>query len=509
MPFSYATGTANSIAEWFAIFQAFVVGRCGWSIFSGQDTTDMVILTQGLDTTYRNLYARVWHTGGNLVNIEVRNDAGGTQETTSPAWSQLDTGGAPFTYFMNGDVEAFNVVWRTGAGAFRWRYAGTLMDLGIGAPDETYRAAVMYMIDRNPGGTVLHYHDGTWDQDLEADADGMSDNIRRCQYDNSFMPCGLFLGHDQAMAGQARHVSGYIIEPAFTVLDTLHTGPNNWQTNWILLQDQDTKMFAFRTGGRIHCGVQIGTPTLEQGVTTSPQDFIQVVLPAFMTATGWTDLGDPGGPHTVNRLFYSTGESGQDDIYILICWLTGVNALFYGYVQDDPPGTHRTGANVSSQAYIRGFPKHYYLAGDRDCMAFFMDGGFGVYDIMWLGKVLPANHNLPSAPYSMAAYGTYLGNSQLLRAHDGVWVQPGFIGVPALIGNLSTPNLYDDQAAVIWPICLLDNMGAAQYDPMGLLKYVGYMGDSYVNSGDRVYIAEEEHFVGWNTRGWMGTIRTV
>ena len=159
--FAHTSGIATSVANFFAIFEAFITTTVGWTVASGAGTTDLVITSDGESTLLTMLFVRLNQNGPNpnLINGNVRDDAIGTHATTHTGY--LDTAGQAFPYWISADKDTIVLVSKAGRST-RMLYLGCLLPYAITPPDESYYMIVtdnMVMSAR-----ILRDHTGLWNQ---------------------------------------------------------------------------------------------------------------------------------------------------------------------------------------------------------------------------------------------------------------------------------------------------------------------------------------------------------
>lgn len=495
MSFQYAAGAAANAAAWFAAFEIFLQ-QVGWTIEQGAGTNDLRIRSLGEAQNYTMLYAHVWEWAPNAIRIEVMNDLPGTQITNE--LGQLQFGAGACNYWMNGDMELINVCFFNAALQWSLISFGCTYPFALAPTDETYTMVASNGIGR---GSILRNHDDVWDVDINFFEHPQCNLLLACPADGSVSFMGLFANDGNECAGQIPHISGDLNNAHLvnTVITTLGSGTRT--TTWIVLQDWFNDRFALRTGGDNPIGIEEGNFQFAAGVANTPQEFLETTIPAFMVGLGWTNLGDPG-LHTFGRLYFSTGENGTEQLFIIFAWLAAGNDLFYGYAQDDALGTNRT-TGVTVGLDISLFPCNYWIAGDRDSVIIAAAEVGTDTEHIFLGKVIPASPNAGGSPMQVIAYGSNPQSCRLLQDHSGLFNQAINIEDAAAQLDGSSPNLFDDLTYVIWPSPALDPFGAGR-DFIGDCKYY-YRADGCINPGDHIPVMDRDYmaFEAANINTWV------
>lgn len=511
-----APGAPDEIVDWFATFQAWMTGLVGWTVESGGGTTDLVLSSLGEPPgALTMLFLHVYRDGGlpNRVRIEVMNDAVGTQETAELGY--LDGAGAQFAFWMSGDLDAINVCFRGGA-TYHSIYAGLVMPFALTVPDETYR---MIVTSTQITGSILRDSGGVWDVDDALHDSAVMDDALIDRFDSSFPLCGTFFGDSTTIAGQLLHISGFIEDPGIVIMDTLTTGRPGATSTWIVLRDRDARRYAMRTGGVLPAGMPDSANFAAVTGVAANYTALWAALSAHLTGRGWTDLGDPGHPGMDDgRLYFSTGESGVDEIYIGYDMNIFATDELYPYVQDDAAGTnlHPTWAAYLDAA---DFPINYWICGDRDCCVLVFQRPVG-YTMMWSG-LLPAFAPGLLAPYSgptLSPYQLFVAcqsgapwtefRAGLLRGHDGLWNKnPEFADDGAIADN-SNPNAYDGTTYLVWPLLAYDII-AGDSEILGQLRYVGYSSGGGIASMDTITIGAQVYTIFFSIAGGNFCVRTT
>lgn len=484
MAFSYVTGTAADIPAWFAAFETFVT-QIGWTVMSGAGTDNIIIRSLGEEGNYTMLWAHIRNLAG-VIRFDVRDDQAGTHVTTSGA---AYTPNLNFDYYMNGDLEFINVIIQRADLAWRYGAFGCLWEFALDLPDETYK---MVALGQVTAGTILHQYTGAWDVNITFYDAPEATGLRVHPQDGSLTFMGLYCNRDDRNAGQVPHVSG---ECSNTVAagTVVTTEDESGETEWLVVQETGARRFIMRTGGDLPAGTPEGRFVYEFMESYTQDAFINTDLPAFMTGVGWTDLG-PAGLYTHSRLFYSRGETGADDIYIIVAWENAANDLLHVFVQNDAVGTHRTTpATMTLENYY--FPIAMHMVGDRDCLLMLLNSMSADDVLWWAGKLIPGQPGLDCA-FHMATCCPLGGDYRLLRDCDGNWAQ----AYTMIVGNAETqpssPNLFDDLTYVLWPIWARDARAAGGNVMVGQFQYLYHLNSTYGYArGDTVPVEDRDYKV--------------
>jgi hypothetical protein len=495
MSFQYATGTAANIAAWFTAFEAMITAA-GWTIVSRVNPTDIIISSSGEDGDFTMLFARVWE-NANTVTSELRDDAAGTHVTTRGG--ALNTGAGPFDYWMNCDADWINIGTLHPAPDWSYRGFGCVWSCALDLIDETQQMVILSQIYHiGVIATVLRNALGGWDTDFLTYQCQWAETFTAHPVDGSFAFTDIFAAPGQTIYGEIPQVTGRV-SPTIANYAVHNTTEAGNTTSWIALQDDrpgGTNRYMMRTGGSLSVGADVGEFLYETGTADLPVDLFDTIIPAFMASIGWTDEGNPGF-HTYAHLFSSTGESGTDDLYVIISWLDGANDFAYIYVQDDLAGTHRT-TFVSNLLEYNSFPMTYHLVGDRDCVMLLTEHQGYFCSSLWGGKVQPAHPNI-DCTYHMMTSDSYVGTHRHLRDRDGNWNQ---LFAPLSDGAAaanSSPSSIDWRTCLVWPYWAMENLGGGAYDMIGQMKYLHYIGNpGYITAGDEIRIEDRVYKVFYN-----------
>lgn len=507
-----APGAADEVVDWFATFEVWMLSA-GWTVVAGAGTEDVTFRSLGEAGGLTMLYLRVWRDLGNVnrVYFRVQDDLAGTHVTTPVAGGYVDSGGVQFAFWMSGDMDAIIVCFKLGAG-YRHVYAGMVIPFALTVPDETYR---MILASDVVAATILRYHTGAWDQDQDLSVSPNMWNNRIDPFDGSFSLTGTYWGTRGNIAGQLKHISGRIQDPALNAEDTIATGRPGATSAWIVLEDLNGVHFAMRTGGVLPIGIPDGTFASVNGAAANGAA-IYAALAGILVALGWTDLGDPGVEDT-SRLFFSPGESGAENIYVLFA-SRAVGDQFYIYAQDDAIGTHR----VEQWEHLRAasYPVNYWISADKDCVMLVVEQAGG-YLLWWSGMTAPFAGGLV-APYpgpSLTEYSMIAaaqGNSSRfmpprgLRAHTGVWgVSVECESDGDAIETDSNPNQFDGITYLVWPVTAIDETVGTV--PMGQMKYLFHSHGGGIANLDTITVGAKVYTVFFDdqTPGQEFLIRTT
>lgn len=480
-------GAPDEIIDWFNIFQAWITGTVGWTISSGAGTTDLCIYSEGESGAETMLYVHLWRqVPVDRVRFEVRDmQIGGVGEHETTRNALLLSNNNPFDFWISADLDSIAMVWEINTGAHRLISAGLLRPFALQPPDETYRSAVLFDLNN---ATILRRHDNAWDQDDNLFENGYINLADQDRDDGSLPLGGTYFGGNANIAGEFKHISCQITDPATAVYAALVTGPAGEQTTWIVLRDSANWKFALRTGGVLSTGGDV-SPTY---VNWTPADYDAFVagLTTLLTGLGWTALDISGASGNWRDMeYHSTGVSGAEDIYVrLECAALG--AFFWFAVADSTfgtPGRHETnqkGTNLRSSE----FPADTHIAADRDCFVIaqpeqaFPTRVSGLY----CGAVMPSAQGLSSPYMRVLVFGGFGGvwpSGHILEAHDGLWNQaiqshPQCDGLHA---RNSQPNNYDAETYLVWPFLIAET---ADNEIIGTPKFIHTTHGAAIAIGD-------------------------
>ncbi len=511
MSFKYLTGqttagAADEIVDWFATFQNWME-QIGWIVAAGGGTTNVVFRSLGEDGGLTMLFLHVYRDGGfpNRVRINVMNDAVGTQETDEGGY--VDGGGAQFTFWMAGDMDAVNICF-LGGGAYNTVYAGMVMPFALTVPDETYR---MIATSLQTAGSILRDSDDVWDVDHGLYSHATLEATIVDPYDGSFPLCAKFFDRFANIAGQLKHVSGPVAPVALAVQTELTTGRGSRITPWIVLADRAANRYAMRTGGVVPTGTPDPTSfTATTGMAANYADLWNRVS-AHLTGIGWADLGDPGILDS-GRLFFSAGQSGEDEIFVGFYQDIEVTDFISAYVQNDAAATQRTTTEVTHLDTL-DFPVRYWLSADLDCAALVFQRAPG-YGFVWAGLyrqftpgLLPPYVGAPLTPYSLLSEsnGPPFGQRvMVLRSKTGVWENAGVYSHEGANIAGSSPNDFDGETYLIWPLTASDAGGATS----GQLTYLGFASGGGLGNQDTIRIGDQIYTSFYTSAGINFCLRT-
>lgn len=488
-------GAADEIVDWFATFQNWMLS-IGWTVEAGGGTQDITFRSLSEAGALTMLYLRVWRDliNVNRVYFRVQDDLAGTHVTTPVAGGYVDSGGVQFAFWLSGDMDAIVVVFKLGAG-YMHVYAGMVIPFALTVPDETYR---MIVTNDLVAGAILRNHTGIWDVDATLSVNPDMTVAGVDPFDSSLSIPGTYFGTGPDIAGQLMHISGQIQTAGITAQDTIATGRPGATTTWIVLSDTIGRRFALRTGGVLPTGIPDGTFASVSGVAAN-QAAIYTALAGILVGLGWTDLGDPGVDDS-GRLFFSRGQSGEENIYVLFS-LVNATSHFNLHVQDDSIGTNR--ATHWERLRPTDFPANYWISADKDCVVMAVQIPLG-YLRWWAGMVAPFAGGLvapyPAGPslseYSMVA--SCQGDrikftpARLLRQHDGAWLVNTNVeneGVPMTNCN---PNAFDGVTYLVWPCIAVVGVGNVV---VGQMKYLFFTDGGGIANLDTITVGAKVYTV--------------
>lgn len=481
MAFQYRAGNAANIAAWFTVFEEMIVAA-GWSIVSGSGTTNMIISSLGENGDLTNLFAHVREIAG-VIWSDLRDDAAGTHVTT--AVSVLTSAGGPFDYWMNADADFVCAVSHDLFPQWRLMFFGHIFGVALVANEEQMMAAGAGVWTAGPiCVTILQDYLLNWDVDMVVQTNQYAASFPIHPVNGSITLCAPWVNFDTQIYGQLPNVA----RMAASVVNgtAIATQDGNRETTWIALQDLAGNRLALRTGGVRPIGLPEGSFAYSTGRANGPAELNDTIIPAFMTGLGWTDLGNPT-VHTFGHLYYSRGESGTDDIYVLITWNAGGNDFQYFFVQDDAVGTHRTTGSYTLLD-ISNFPLTYHLAGDRDSVLLVAGTlGQGKY-LLWAGKPEPGNPGL-DCTYHMANLDTYVQIYRQLRNANGLWNQLYTLENDGPSMEPSSASEIDDLTCTVWPMWGMDDIGGPWRIMIGQFTYLYSVAhNNRLTDGDQIRI---------------------
>lgn len=516
MAFHYLTGSTtpgapDEVVDWFATFELWITATVGWIIANGAGTTDLTIRSTGEIGTLTMLYVHLWQGAGanaDRVYVEVSEDAVPTHETAEGGFVESDF--AQFVYFMAADKDSIAVVWKRGAG-YRFVYGGLVMPFALNPVDETYYSIAASTIE---DASILRRFDNVWDQDDFLFENSYILGARRDRDDGSLPIGGVYFADHADTAGQLKHVTCEITDPATNPEDTLTTGWAGADTTWIVLQDSALNKFAMRTGGVLATGRPDGNfAHANANAGTIAAWFL--ALRAFLTGRGWSEndiSGASGVP--VDWEFHSAGEDGTDDIWIRFSWV-GLFAAVSFHIADSAFGTPgRHDCPIPAAFDDTAFPTFYYFSGDRDCLCFTVDTG-AMYRFNWVGRFSVFAQNLSSI---YMRYGLMTSTSGfLLLSRTGNW-GPGGLDTTVLTnflpdegwhGQNSQPNLYDATTYMVWPFLAAVDRGGGVYEVIGQMKYGYKSHGGGIAIMDTITVGARVYTVMWQGGANFWAMRTV
>ncbi len=513
MPFNHLAGTttkgaADPIADWFATFEAWITTVVGWTLVAGAGTTDLWLSSVGEGgAAYTMLFVRIWQPAGtDTIRAEVADDAIPTHITNEGGALDID-GLGEFQYWISADLDAILMVvpYR---GGYRPLYVGIIEPLAITPADE--RSHMVATGTALSTASILHHHTLAWDVDINNYGfTGFSANLRRSMKGaGNFLLMPIIADRQNAIAGQYKFLSYREGDPTVAPGDLMPSTTWGGTANWLRMYDGAFKYSMQISGAPPGDIPQAAGFAVATGISASQGNLIGVDLVAFLTGIGWTDLGDPGGPDVTNRLFYSPGEDGTRNIYVLLG--TQVATGIHIYVQDDAGGTHRTVANLYALVVPAEFPLTYYFAGDLDGFSIMLRALIiGRDSFLSAGLSHMQCPNIAGDEYNMFAWVDWPAahNYTLRRRGDDTWNAGWLYTSVNGAGNLtnSNANAYDLATYSIWPIQLCDRgpSAALTMDPWGTLRYIYWTNGGGIASLDTITIGGEVYTIG-NTGGAMG-----
>ena len=515
MAFAYTSGVATSVDDWFSIFEAWITGTVGWTVESGTGTTNLVLSSDGEAADKTKLFVNVFRdisvSYPYRIHGEVRDDAAGTHKTAENGYIQaLSTSAVSdtysFYYAFSANKDAIVLTSRDGYRQYLI-YLGLVEPFALSPPDETY-----YMIATGTSITVasvLRNGAGTWDFDISCYRNEWIGTSGLDMQGNLYFPIGsMIAGNATNIIGQLYHIGCYytanVNQPQLD--DTLTSVLPSGTATWIISQST-TYLYslAIRTGGTLSSdaiddGAHYAYTT---GTATSITQFFSI-LRTLLGQVGWneTDFSGSSG-YTEDWLFDSTGESGNETIYIRIYWNTA--SILTMVIQDDanyvPGHSYAGNNNVNSSA----LPTTFHITADLDCILLALYdsvSGSPVYRPLWGGLVISYIPDIPAGSEYRTAILHYYSSSAfrldcyVLRTHDGDWI--GFLSEQLYYGdgthnNNDNPLAVDGTTYMIYPEILYDLNAASSYVIYGRAKYLFHIGsaniaiDDTITVGSRIY----------------------
>lgn len=516
MGFRYLAGTstlgaADEVVDWFATFQLWMT-QIGWTVAAGGGTTNVYFTSLGEGGGMTMLFVHVWRDGGNpnRVRVEVADDIVPTHQTTGDGY--VDTGGVQFRFWMSGDMDAIILVFALGGG-YRSVYAGKVVPFALTIPDETYQMiatddASMFI------AAILRDAAGVWDQDNNITDHQYFDDARIDRYDGSFTLHGCYYDSGNQIAGQLKHMSGIIEDPAINPEDVINTGRPGATTSWVVLADMVPNRFAIRTGGILPTGVADGAFASDNGVAADHASLWNAIA-AFAVGRGWVDRGSPAVAGLVStRLLSSVGESGLETIFVLYGVRNAAIDELNLHAWDDLPGTNR--AVVLAALDSTEFPVNYWISGDADCLMVVIQRAGG-YFVLWAGLTAAFPPGLlapyPGAPlseYSVVIYsrGTAMAGSNQLRDHAGAYNVVGGVYNEGAGAVNSNPNSFDGTTYLVWPMCFFQGVGI-DFEPVGQMKYLFFSSGGGIANLDTITVGGQVYTIFFDAAGGVIVMRTT
>jgi len=483
-------GSANHQIAWFAILEDWLVNTVGWTVASGAGSTDIVFTSTGESGTFTKLFVHIWAVGFGVFG-DVQDDAVGTHKTT-----QADAIGVMLDqqveYWFAADKNTILMIVPFIYDE-RIKYLGCVLPMALNPADETN-----YMVASSNGlGTaaVLHHHTGAWDVNITNYSRSEGGALVRSPVSGEFGGYSLYADRYDAIVGQYKFLAvmaPYNITPRDRIVSTIQGATSEWECFYM------AGLFLAQVAGAVPGDVADGTNFAYQtGVEANPAAWLNVTLPAFMTAIGWTDMG-PALEFTIDRLFHSNGEDGTRDIYIVVGWEIVGNPYWWLRVYDDAVGTHMTGFGQTE--YRAGnWPGTYHMSADRDCLCFcWIDTVVGCECPQWVGMTEPYNPGIANSHYLSGIYSIFPPHTNLLLTQDGLWGIGAYAYNGAAVADGSSPNLYDGTTYVLWPMFLaalvFPGAGTPRY-PAGTMKYIMYVDGAPLALNDTITVGAQVYQV--------------
>jgi len=492
MSFYYSSGTASSIANWFATFQTWITTTVGWTLVAGGGTQNLVISSPGECGLRTKLFVNVYQGGGGDVTKvygQVQDDAGGTHKTSyASAYADAGSDGTnPFRYWIAADLDAMCFVFETNEkDDYRAVYVGLLIPLAKTLLGEEYMMCTALC---QAGGQILRNYDRQWSQGVTCYTSVSVGRTDPNPVDNALTIAGLWAERNNETAGQFKHISGKINVNEVDLEDEILTGSGGRQTRWkVLAYNGASNLFALRMSGSTPVGVDDESAfQYTSGIAASASAWFSTLETWLTTTVGWTVESGTG---TTNIVFKSPDLGGGEYIYINI-YISGT--ALYARARN-AAGSQQTTALQSPAGFNTDevFPTHYYMAADEEvlCFTFNYQGSFRPFHV---GRFRIFAQTLPSADYESGVFG-FLGSStgviRLLRAQETSERWDEGLSVAYDISSDTNPNLFDDDTYSLWPIVVYSS--ALSDYPVGELRYIykvqGTMGIlDTIRAGNKVY----------------------
>lgn len=475
MAFQYDDGTATDVANWFTIFEAFML-TAGWTVEAGSGTQNITFKSIGEAGGRNKLYVRFRQDGVNPQDVwyRVQDDLAGTHFTTEDQFTEnLDAGGggvAAFDYWMAATRNYVTVCFLEGAN-YWGAYAGIVERFAVNVPDEEYEM-VAYPLHRTAqaaNGRVLRRDTGTWDQITRHRE--LTDSYERHTIDQSYCIFASYINMNvhNNIIGELIGVSGRMnLVAGLNPQDTIATGIGG-ATSWWTVLGTGTQRWAMFSGGTLPTGTWEGGFAHTSG-TANTINLLQAALDAFLTGLGWT-ITPNGGGWAIDQYYRSTGVLGTEDIWLR--WRYDDVQRYWGGGIIDPTLAHQLAwyAVGDNRLEPGDFPANYHFGGDKDCFYACVEVA-GVWCWSWWGlfKPLWADNASYATEYNVGqiqgAAPTGPGPGLILRGPNGAWSQA--ISAWQDWFSLSSPQLMDGTSYMVWP----EVRYHGAFVPVGIPKYI-------------------------------------
>lgn len=478
-------GAADKLVEFFAALTTFLVTTVGWTQEAAANPTDRIFSSIGEGAAYTKLFVHIWQDPGtNHIRGEVQDDLAGTHVTTAGSFCDADIG-VTFRYYLVADLDTIflTVPYRE---TTHFLYLGIIESAAITLADETYQ--MIATVNTLATCRILRHHTGAWDQGHAIYEDGVG--YAPCTtVGNERMGLGpVYVDRYVNMAGQMKFIGCVYAGGSLTgVGDQLAS----------IFTDAVWQMFSVPASGHVFAVLVEGTqPVSDQpdgptftyftGLMLSEVAFMDQLV-TTLTAAGWTYLGAGDSPHPVNRLFYSSGNDGTRDIYIMVCYDTLPWNRFFVYLQDDAIPTHRNppvGSLLGSFDWTNLGPNfNVYINADKDCFNFWLELSWmpgPPHRGMWAGMTRPPVAELP-AGCQVGLWNLNYDRRLVLRNRydQAVWGEiPIILDRPTVQQNTNA-LAYDPNTYYAWPY----TMGHQYALPGGGVDIIGDMGLLFYTDG--------------------------
>jgi hypothetical protein len=416
------------------------------------------------------LFLHIWASTV-YVKGEVSDDAIPTHETVEGGQLVLRTD-VQARYWITADLDCVIMVIPY-LNYDRILYLGLLEPVGTHV-DETYHSVASD--DDMVRCSILRRWDGLWDRDLNNAIRVEYDNIHSSRHNLEMAITPVYCSSLNFTSGQYKHIGctgpKMGLQPHDLIVST-HPGATS---EWTVFSPTSGFWLCVQTAGVAPGDLTDGAAFAYWTGAAANATAVITAVTAHLTGIGWNDLGMPG-VWLVDRLYYSTGEDGNSDIYVHF----GYEANFFMInVWDDALGTH---ISFFSRANVQAgwFPVQVYIAADLDCMAIGLKPSVVVdQKILWAGKTVPIFPSLDGFRL-IGNYAWQVGSTtSVLLDQQGTWQVVGTIWNGATIGATSSPNIYDGTTYVLWPFILTSAIDGAgtPFNPAGMMKYVFYVDDA-------------------------------